>query len=280
MAMETQAAEAAPVVESETDEDSSTDWEALSDGVEPGADDGAEAEEVVLPESEPEPAPAPKPKAPEEPATTTEPKEEPPTTPVEMPPPAKTPEQLAADSEALVKQFTEWQASEVARLTKEYAFNEDDSSRLQTEPELVLPVLAAKMQVNMTQQIVEIVQRMMPQMLNPVLKSNSREAEAESFFKSHNADLDLSNDTHRSAIQEAGKAFRKMNPKATPEQAAKGIGRIVRTALGMEDPPAAAPAASPTRRTAPHKPPIAGGRGPAPAKPMDKNAWSDLIDDD
>jgi hypothetical protein len=262
----------APAPEPETNDGEGVDWEALSEGVEQGADEGGGSSEVVLDDPLPTGALSSDPEGNPDPnATTQEPKTEEPA-PVETPV-AKTPEQEAAEQEALVTRFKEWQQSETQRLVKEYAFDEDTAARLQTEPELVLPELAAKMQMNMTQQIVEIVQRMMPSMVQPVLANNTSEAKAKDFFLEHNPDLDLTK--HQAAVLEAGKAFRKLNPKATPEQAAKAIGQIVRTSLGLET-----PAPTPRAKAGPHRPVAAGAKtAPAP-KPVTGNKWADLAEDD
>lgn len=271
----------APAASAETDDAGGVDWASLSDGVEQGADEGGSSDDSGVDDENP-PAAAfstPPEENPDPDATTPDPAAKPPVTPVQEAPPAKTPEEVAAEQADLAKRFGEWQQSEIQRLTKDYAFNEDDAARLQTEPELVLPELAAKMQVNMTQQIVEIVQRMMPQMVQPELQRTNKEAQAETFFAQHNSDIDLKNDTHRTAVIEAGKAFRKMNPKATPEEAAKGIGQIVRVSLGL--PAASAPPPTPKAKPGPHRPPVAGGKGSAgKAPPPTQNKWADLVDGD
>lgn len=271
----------APAASADTDDAGGVDWEALNDGVEQGADEGGGNDDSGVDDDEP-PAAAfstPPEENPDPNATTQDPAASPPVTPVAEPAPVptKTPEELAAEQADLAKRFAEWQQSEQKRLTEAYQFSEDDAARLQTEPELVLPELAAKMQVQMTQSIVEIVQRMMPGMVQPVLQNTTREAEAETFFKTHNSDIDLKNETHRKAVQEAGKAFRAMNPKATPEQAAKGIGQIVRTALDLKT--VAAPPPVPKAKGV-HRPAAAGSRGPATSAKAEPNKWAALSEDD
>lgn len=264
----------APAPEPTTnDGSSSADWESLNEDVPQGADDGGGSDEVVLDDPAPEADPAAVEENPDPEATTKEPEAAKPVTPVQEAV-AKTPEQLAAEEAALATRFKEWQQSETQRLVKEYTFDEDTAARLQTEPELVLPELAAKMQMNMTQSIVEIVQRMMPSMVQPELQRTDSEAKAKTFFTEHNPDIDLSK--HQEAVIEAGKAFRKLNPKAAPEVAAKAIGQIVRTSLGLAE-----PAPTPRTKAGPHRPPAAGARGPSIPKPAEGgNKWADLVGDD
>lgn len=269
----------APAPEPETNRGDGVDWEALNDDVPQGADEGGSDSEVVL--DDPVPAEALSTNSEENPdpdATTTETAATPPVTPVQEAEPAKTPEQVAAEQADLAKRFGEWQQSETQRLIKEYSFDEDTAARLQTEPELVLPELAAKMQMNMTQSIVEIVQRMMPQMVQPELARTNREAEAETFFSTHNSDINLKDAKHRTAVAEAGKAFRAMNPKATPEEAAKGIGQIVRVSLGLKSTPTPP---TPKAKAGPHRPAAAGARGATAPKPSaEASKWADLVDDE
>lgn len=271
----------APAASAETDDAGGVDWEALNEGVEQGADEGGGSDDSGIDDDEPPTAAfsTPPEENPDPNATTQDPAAPAPVTPVAEPAPVptKTPEELAAEQADLAKRFAEWQQSETTRLTKEYQFSEDDAARLQTEPELVLPELAAKMQMSMTQSIVEIVQRMMPQMVQPELQRTSKEAEAETFFAQHNSDINLKDATHRNAVIEAGKAFRKMNPKATPEQAAKGIGQIVRTALDLKT--VAAPPPVPKAKGV-HRPAAAGSRGPAASAKAEPNKWAELSEDD
>lgn len=265
---------AAPAGASESTNEASVDWAGLNAGATPGEDEGDddELETPLNPDGSEadEPAdPPPSPKTGENP-----PPEVP--APVTPPEPDQTPEQIAAARAKVEKDFAEWEQAQIATLTKQYAFNEDDATRLQTEPELVLPELAARMQMNVMKQVLETVSRMVPQMVQPELQRSSTEAKATEFFYGVNSDLDPK--MHHDKVLEAGKLFRKMNPKATPDEAAKGIGEIVRAAAGIKTQPKAA---APVPKAKPHRPVAAGGRGSAAAKaPAEKTMWADLADDE
>lgn len=265
-------------------ESSGVDWAALNDGVDPGADDNEE-EGGDAPSPSGEAKPAPEAAADKTATTGDEPDATPPEDTAGDPPPEDdvepveqlTPEQIAAKETEFKQRFTEWRASEVERLsTKVYAFDEETAARLQTEPELVLPKLAAELELNAVQRAMEAVQHMLPQFLKPVLQSQDVEKRADDFFFGKNPDLKK----YRKQVLEAGVMFRKLNPKATPEEAAEQIGNIVRTTLKIKAPAAGtAPAAKPAK-AAPHKPAGAGSApAPKPAK-GDGSIWDDLIADD
>lgn len=278
--------EGAPAGGSESSSsDSSVDWEGLNDGVDPGSDD---EEEGTPPQSKAPAANADDETPPEDNATPDEtPPEDDPeaaaakqqTPPEDAAPVQPTPEEVAAQQAKLEKDFKEWHASELERLaTKVYAFDEETAQRLQTEPELVLPRLAAELEMNATQRALEAVQRMLPQLVPQMVNVQQVEQQADEFFFGKNPDLKK----YKAQVLEAGKMFRKMNKNATPEEAAERIGNMVRMSLGLKVVESAKPSqqTAPAKRT-PHKPAAAGSGRAAPAKPAaDKDMWSDLASDD
>jgi hypothetical protein len=270
---------AAPAAPADANDAGGVDWGDMSDGVQPGSDEGGGSDEVELDPNAPEgtqghedddPAPAT--------TTTDEPQTTDPETPVTETEEVKTPEQQAAEQKELTEKFAKWRQGQLEKLSKDYAFDEDTAARLQTEPELVLPELAARMHMDIMQSVVETVQRMMPQMVQPVLKQTDVEAKANDLFYGINSDLNPSK--HHKHVLAAAQTFRQMNPKATPEQAAKGIGEIVRVSLGLNTKPAPTPAAG-KGKPAPHRPPAAGSRGAtAPRTKMEPSVWSELAEDE
>jgi hypothetical protein len=273
--------------------DESVDWAALNDGVDPGADD-SEDDKAGTPVGEAAAAPPPSGAPAEKGATPVEdqgkvPGEKPedgnpdpnapPPDPEPDPEPQETPEQRAAREQQAKADFDQWRASEVERLTKEYAFDDETAQRLQTEPELVLPQLAAEMELRITQRALEAFQKMIPQVVPQVVVSQQTEKAATDFFYDKNPDLRK----YHKQVLKAGKLYRELNPKASPEEAAEQIGNLVRTSLKLKPVGAQAPAPSPApaAKPAPHKPAGAGssGKAPAPAKSAD-DVWGKLIEDD
>lgn len=271
--------EAAPAAET-TEVGQAVDWAAFS-GETPGAfDESTEGEEPqVEPENSPEETPentAPTPPTTEENPPSETPGETP--TPVEPP---KTPEpnaeEIAAQQKQLQEDFQKWEAAQIEELTGVYGFDEETAMRLQTEPELVLPKLAAQLQINAVKQAVEVVQRMIPQMVPQVQQQMSRVQQAEELFYGVNPDLK----GKEAQVLAAGKMFREINPKASPEEAAKQIGIIVRQSMGLPALEAGAkPATQKPPKPAPHKPAAAGGGRAAAPAPTDKSMWAKLVEDD
>ena len=273
---------AAPAGEAPAEGTDPVDWtEELNTGVAPGSDDEGEVDEPTEADPAPEAKPA---KAPPEVDPTTGKSATPPeattaATPIPEETP-QTPEQIAAQETKMAADYAKWEEGEMARLSTQYAFDDETAARLQTEPELVLPQLAARLHIDVTRRALEAVQRMIPQMVPQVVQSSATEQAAAKMFYDKNPDL---KSYHKQVLQ-AGEMYRKLNPKATPELAAEQIGNIVRTSLGLAALPAttaASTAAAPATKRTPHKPAGAGGSGvAAPGSKPAKNTWTDLLDDD
>ncbi|MFM6926981.1 MAG: hypothetical protein ACKOX6_00865 [Bdellovibrio sp.] len=268
---------AAPAAPADANDAGAVDWGDMSDGVQPGADEGGGSDEVELDPNAPEGTQGHEDDDPTTQTTTTdEPQTQATETPVTEAEEVKTPEQIAAEQKELTEKFAKWRQGQLEALEKTYGFDEDTAARLQTEPELVLPQLAARMHMDIMQSVVETVQRMMPQMMQPVLKQTDVEAKANDLFYGINSDLDRVK--HHKHVLAAAQTYRQMNPKATPEEAAKGIGEIVRVSMGLKTKPAVQQNKG---KTLPHRPPAAGSRGAtAPKAKMEPSVWSDLADDE
>lgn len=258
---------------------SPSDWEDMSGDVAPGADDNGEEEEGSPSDTDPEESEStPETSTPEDEAPAEKPEAEEAPDPADLPKPL-TPEEQAAQAEKLQKDFDEWRKAELAKLEKQYSFDEDTAARLQTEPELVLPKLAAELELNATRRALEAVQRMIPQLVPQVVDSRQSEQKATEFFYGKNPDLKK----HHKAVLEAGTMFRRLNPKATPEEAAEKIGKIVRQGLGLPEPATAGgkPAEKPSGKPAPHRPANAGAARPAgTGTKQEKSMWEELAADD
>lgn len=268
---------------------SSVDWSDLNSGVDAGSDDD-ESEEGETPAGEVEgesTAAKPEGKSADDPATgkdPVDPKSEEgeaadPQAPVISDEQQLTPEQVAARDKQIAEDFAKWEQAETARLSEVYAFDEETSRRLQTEPELVLPQIAAKLHIAVMKNTLEAVQRMLPQVVPHMMQQQGVEKTAMDTFYGANPDLKK----YHSQVLQAGKMFRKLNPKAGPDEAAKKIGAMVRSALGLEPlaPAAEKPAAK--SKAAPHKPAASGtGSGVKPAakaKPA-ADLWGQMAADD
>ena len=239
----------------------------------PGAGDAVEPTPVVTPPATPDVAPTPA-------ATPTPPAATPPVQApaVETPAPvAPTPSAPQVEPSPL-PDYAAWRSQREADLAAQtYSITDEDASKLLTEPETVLPRMAARMHMEVMESTVRVMQTMLPRLMQSVQQTEQREISAKSFFQTANPDL--ADPRLEPAIMEMGQVYRRLNPAASPEQAAQAIGNLVRASLGIAMPAQAAPA--PT--SAPAVPvvpfvPARGGPGGAVAGGQ-KDSWGQLADE-
>jgi len=213
--------------------------------------------------AQPAVAPAPQPVAPTPPVAKTP--ETPPATPapqaVTPQAPAEAPEVRAAREKA-ERETTEKKLH--TDLEAYYKIPDDWSARLATEPELVLPQLAAKLHLAVMEGVQRLLANEMPKTVQGMIAVNQREAEAKGAFYGRWPELKK----HEQQVLQAGMLFNQLNPTASPEERIEKIGRIVSESLGIpiagtvpqpQTPPAPTP-------PAPFKPAggASGARGPGP----------------
>lgn len=217
-------------------------------------------EEIETPPAEPAPAPVEEPAAtPAEPEVPAQEIPEAPVIPAQAP---ITPEQLA-----------EYKANFQTHLTKQYAFSEEEVLSLQTEPEKVLPQMAARLHMEVLDNVMQHVYQALPNVIQSHTQSSLREQKAQEEFFGAWPEL-------RGAEQQVlqmGQMFRQMNPKATPQEAIQRIGEITMAALGKKRATAPAAETFPEPPPAPFRP-AAPGRVASPLP--GKNKWEALMDDD
>lgn len=239
----------------------------------PGAGDAVEPTPGATPPATPAVAPTPA-------ATPTPPAATPPVQApaVETPAPvAPTPSAPQVEPSPL-PDYAAWRSQREADLAAQtYSITDEDASKLLTEPETVLPRMAARMHMEVMESTVRVMQTMLPRLMQSVQQTEQREISAKSFFQTANPDL--ADPRLEPAIMEMGQVYRRLNPAASPEQAAQAIGNLVRASLGIAMPAQAAPA--PT--SAPAVPvvpfvPARGGPGGAVAGGQ-KDSWGQLADE-
>ena len=239
----------------------------------PGAGDVVEPTPGVTPPATPDAAPTPA--ATPTPSAATPPVQAP---AVETPAPvAPTPSAPQVEPSPL-PDYAAWRSQREADLAAQtYSITDEDASKLLTEPETVLPRMAARMHMEVMESTVRVMQTMLPRLMQSVQQTEQREISAKSFFQTANPDL--ADPRLEPAIMEMGQVYRRLNPAASPEQAAQAIGNLVRASLGIAMPAQAAPA--PT--SAPAVPvvpfvPARGGPGGAVAGGQ-KDSWGQLADE-
>lgn len=136
------------------------------------------------------------------------------------------------------------------------------AARLTTEPEQVLPFLAAKVHQHIMEQVRAEMSQGLPVQIHQVMERTRRNNEARDAF--YKAWPTLNEKDHGEKVMMVGALFRQLNPNAKPDEAIERIGKVVHEALGIALPAAGgtAPAAAPATQaaaSAPFKP--AGGGG-------------------
>jgi len=144
-----------------------------------------------------------------------------------------------------------------AQLTDYYKIPDDLAARLSTEPELVLPVLAAKIHQALMRTHMNMLSQELPRRIQEINTYHAAEEKSKEAFFGRWPGLK----GHEKQVIQVGAMYRKMNPNATPEEAIEKIGRVVNAALGLAgDTPSSAPAQPPAR---PQPPAAKSGFRPA-----------------
>lgn len=239
-------------------------------------------EMVEFDDSDHEPAPIVEPKVSEEvPKAEEQPKvEEPPPAvepPVAAPEPVKEPEPKVEPEPPVAPtppvDYAALRAAELERLEKTYALPAEQATALLTEPETVLPKLAAKLHQEVMANVLAMVQAQLPQAVDSITTAKVRESEAKTEFYSAWPELR----GYEQQVLAAGAMFRQINPTAPKEVAVQAIGQLAMQALGLtRSAPQAQPAAPPPPQATPFTP--AGGRsgGTPPPKPA-PTVWDEMM---
>lgn len=197
------------------------------------------------------------------------------TPPVEQKPAGEAPVVDRAAEEARIQ----------AQLEEAYAMTEEEALAFQTEPELVLPKIAAKLHRQIALDVISGIQTILPAMLRNINVNTEAETKARGLFYEKNPDLN--NPQFEEAIIQCGKLFRSVNKDAPPEQAVVLIGNMARQALGLpplqvnpapggDMPPVAVP--QPPQKIVPFSPARGGSGATVAAKPL--SPWEEFADDD
>lgn len=200
--------------------------------------------------------------------------------PQEIAPAAEQPQAVQPEQPATVpqeQQLTPEQKQQaemayVAQLERLYQFDEDTALKLQTEPEKVLPALAAKLHLDVMKTVLAQVQGMIPTVLEKQTVAAKREQEAESMFFTTWPELR----GYDKQIMEVGRMYRQLNPNAPAEEAVKRIGEITMATLGMTRAQQQQAVQQQTQPSA-YRPAAPGRPASAPAP---KSLWEDLAADD
>lgn len=285
-----------PVIEGEVDSSDDSDTFAeidkdLFDGdgetdLDLGDTEGDEEVPVVATETPAEETPQETPATePETPAVTTPPAEEekpaePATT--DQAPPAEQPAEQPPSEESPTTpaepvDFAAMRTNAEAEIQARYAMSEEDAALMVTEPEKVLPKLAATLYMDAFESISQGLMSALPGMIQQTIQNQQTVSQAEdAFYGKWEGKLSKTDATHKAIIDRVGAVYRQVNPQATSEQYIAEVGAQALMALGIpfQDIIDAPPEITPPPAT-PAKP---GGITP-PVVPKPTNEFATLAEE-
>ena len=253
-----------------------------------GLDEDFDVEEVSV-EGDSEVVETPKVEAPVKADEQAAPAATPPATPPVVPPAppaAEIPPQPAAQPTPAQPgqpqaDYQAWRQTRETELASTlYAINDADAQALLTEPETVLPRMAARMHMEVMESTMRALQSVLPQAIQGYTQHEQANTQAKQFFSGVNPDL--ANPAYEPYILQFGEVYRKVNPSAGPEEAARAIGSLVRSALGIAAPQQGVtppPAMQVSQQPAPVPFTPARGSGTGSAPPAQANPFIQLAND-
>jgi hypothetical protein len=159
-------------------------------------------------------------------------------------------------------------------LAAQYRLSEEQSAKFLTEPEVVVPEVAAALHEAVLADVQALMHQAFPQMFAQMTTLRDREQEARNMLFSGADDLK----GREPEVLQIGAFWRQMNPTATPQQAVEGIRTLSRTLLGIQPPATTTPAPQPAvPAPSGFRPAGVGGSGAAPAKPS--NIWVQMAEE-
>lgn len=223
----------------------------LGDDYRPPADAAVPPPPQELPPEQPtgeEPPAPPAPAAPVEPVA-------PPAAPVGQPAPP--------DIEALFNQAVDYFEK------NDYALNEAESKSLISEPDKVLPKLAARMHANILRTVIPQIMQGIPAMVEARIESRMKQARQEQgFFGKY---PQLADPKFRTVVVDSLKIAKQMKPQGTPEEIMEEGAQLAAYRLSKTQRPV-----PPQAPTAPgFRPPGTSGSRPAPVQ-KEENEFSEL----
>lgn len=255
----------APAAELVRETASEESWAELADDSEV---EGLEKVEEVTPAAT---AAAPAPKPTEQPAAVAPKSPETPTATPQVTPPAVSPAPAAEEEAA----YSERMRATQTALEERYKLSEQDAQLLMTEPEKVLPKLAAALVMDTVQVVLAQQAKMLPQAIMQTVSRQQQIQEGEDSFYKEWPDLKQHNDV----VLRIGRAYRSMYPQATREQFIREVGAQAAIALRLPIDPATGKrvVAAPAATTRPFQPPRGGAVAPNPTGT--KNEFEELAEE-
>lgn len=146
--------------------------------------------------------------------------------------PEKVEPKKPAEPETPRKSFEELRAEEITRVEDMYKFNDEDARAVALEPEKVLPKLAARLYVDIYENVFRSIAQAVPSMMEGYTQQRTARQEAENTFYSEFPSL-KGKQNLQSQIENGLAYFRQQNPTATRDQAIAAVGVQVSIANGI-----------------------------------------------
>lgn len=175
----------------------------------------------------------------------------------------------------------------VDQIATSYTISDEDKALLTTEPEKVLPKLAAKIAVDVYDMVRDTMAAQLPRFIEEHTQARTAsEGVGKQFLERWPA---LSDPKHAPAVMRIARAYRQLNPSVPNEQAIDEIGAQAYVALRIPftqqaTPAAAPPAAQPGTvsqpaapgNVLPFRPAAPGGASVVAATPTPQSMWDEL----
>lgn len=172
-------------------------------------------------------------------------------------PQAKTPEMSAEDRQNIQANMTRYFSQQLG---------DEANERLQTEPEKVLPELAASVFLATHESVISTMRDALPYYFQSMFAEREQEQQRErAFFERW---PQLSPQQHREQVAKAARVFRAQYPQATLREVIEHAGAAVMVANKISPMQAQAQVQEPVVPVAPPPPPIGGSRSSSPSTPQ------------
>lgn len=161
----------------------------------------------------------------------------------------------------------------VEQLAQSYAMTEEEGVELLQSPETVLPRMAAQLQVNIAEQVIQQISQMLPQFMEGHLGQKQADTDNQNAF--FEAWPDLNKPDNMETLTRIAVGYRRQNPAVPRDKAIKEIGAIASIALGVVPAGMSAPV-TPTVPVVPagFRPALPGGG--RPPVPQETNEFAKL----
>jgi hypothetical protein len=157
-----------------------------------------------------------------------------------------------------------------------YALSPEEKEELGTDMESAIPRLMGRLHVELSKNTLQLIESMVPKLIETTIAKTTASTKAKEkvlgeFYKANPA---LKPGEHDDAVQQYATTFRKMNPKASREEAFKFVGAAVMAHFGLHGAAPAPGANGKTQQPPPFQPARPGARQIA-STPVDSQ-WSGL----